>query len=744
MSLHLEFKKYDIVVIGGGLAGVCAAISAARHGAKTALIEARPVLGGNSSSLIRVNPGGAASFNPWARETGIIEEILAEHQRRTHVPLRNGLISSQWDLVLYEWVKKENNLDLYLNTYIFEVSRKDARIKSVRGVQIGSEKIIEFHGKIFIDCTGDATVGYLAGAEYKMGRESRKEFNENPIHAPEEADNKTQGSSLLFKSVDVKRRVKYEPPPWAIKYTSEHSLYKRHHPPQVFIEGSKVYAGYWWIEIGAPYNTISDNEKIRDELLRHLLGVWDHIKNYGDHGAETIVLEWVGFIPGKRESRRLIGDYILTEHDLRNQTFFPDRVAYGGWMIDVHTMGGILAKDKPPEPLAGNEDLSDIIVVEPYSIPLRSLYSHNIDNLMMAGRDISATHVAMGSTRLMLTGAVMGQAVGTAAALCVKYNLTPRELVSRKIKELQQLLVKDDAFIIGVSNEDPKDLARNTCVKASSHLPLTLEPNGSMIELSYDIMQVFPVSSDRINNLYLHVRTEVNTTIKVILSPIDSIWSLNTPKEAIKKVEVTLEKGFEGWVKIPLNAAVKPKKLYRIEIPATRGVFLSLANALPGVCLGWKKPYWNRYRSRKDSLALRIDPTSYPFKPENIVNGCARPYQWTNIWISSEGFPQTVLLDLGEIKEFNTIYLTFDTNLNVEYTRLPPFYVFPECVKSYTIEVSRDREEFEKILDVMGNYQRRRVHRFGNKMARYVKVTIHESNGDQHARIYEIRIYKEE
>ncbi|HDH07156.1 MAG TPA: FAD-dependent oxidoreductase [Thermoproteales archaeon] len=743
MSLPLESKKYDVVVIGGGLAGICAAIAAARHGVKTALIEARPVLGGNSSSLIRVNPGGAAAFNPWARETGIIEEMLIEHQKRTHLPLRNGLITSQWDLVLYEWVKKEENLDLYLNTYIFEVYKEGNRIKSVKGVQIGSEKLFEFFGKIFIDCTGDATVGYLAGAEYRIGRESQYEFNENPVHAPEKADNKTQGSSILFKSVDVGKPVKYEPPPWAIKYPDEQSLYKRHHPPRILPDGSKIYSGYWWIEIGAPYNTISDNEEIRDELLKHVLGVWDHIKNYGEHEAETLALEWVGFIPGKRESRRLIGDYILTEHDLKNQTLFPDRVAYGGWMIDVHTMGGILAKDKPPEPLAGDEDLSDIVVVEPYSIPLRSLYSRNIENLMMAGRDISATHVAMGSTRLMLTGAVMGQAVGTAAALCVKYKITPRELALKKIKELQQILLKDDAFIIGVVNEDPGDMARNARVEASSHLPLILEPNGREIELVHDIVQVFPISDDKISDLKLHARTERSVKIKMKLSPIDSIWSLNKPKEPIKIVELSLEKGLNGWINIPFNVTVEPKRLYRIEIPATPGVFLSLAKPLPGVCLGWKKPYWRRYRSRKDSLALRLKPISYPFTPDNIVNGYARPYNWTNIWISNEGFPQTVLLDLGRVRKFNTIYLTFDTNLNVEYNSLPPFYVFPECVKNYTVEISSNGSEFETVVEVKGNYQRRRIHRFQRKEARYVRITVHESNGDPFARIYEVRVYDE-
>lgn len=745
MPLQLIEKRYDIIVIGGGLAGLCAAIAAARHGCKTALIEARPVLGGNSSSLIRVNPTGACTFNSWARETGIIEEIVTEYVKRSHLPIRNGLMTSLWDLVLYEMARAERNLDLYLDTVAFDVEMASPnRIASVKCIQIGSELMYRLTAQYFIDCTGDATIGALAGAEYRMGREARSEFNETPIIAPETPDRQTQGSTLMFKSVDTGRPIPYEPPPWAERYPDEASLYIRHHAAVRLPDGSKVYAGYWWIEIGAPYDTIHQNSEIRDELLRHLLGVWDHIKNRGEHEAENMALEWIGFVPGKRESRRLVGDYILTEHDLKSQKLFEDRVAYGGWFIDVHTMGGILAKDRPPEHLAGNADLSDELVVEVYSIPFRCLYSKNISNLLMAGRNISVTHVALGSTRVMMTCAVIGQAVGTAAALCKKHGITPRELYEKHVHELQQVLVRDDCFIPEVPNRDAGDLARRAEAKATSHAELTLEPVGEEA-LYVDRCIVFPVSESRVEDVYLwmhsYVDREIDLTIEFL--PVSSIWSLNEkPLGDPIKSSATIPPLHEGWVRFRLSADVEPRRLYRINVPATTGLCWGRARSQPGVVAGWKKTYWRRWRHAHFAHALKLMPPSYPYTPDNAVNGYARPYKWTNIWISDprRGLPQSLILDFGEEVTFSTIYLTFDTNLNLETTRIPPLYVFPECVRDYEIKLLDG--EPRTLISIRGNYRRRRIHRFKPVTARKLCIEVQATNGDPCARIYEVRVYE--
>ncbi|MBM4049647.1 MAG: FAD-dependent oxidoreductase, partial [Planctomycetes bacterium] len=270
-------EHFDVLVAGGGVAGVCAAIAAARHGCKVALVQDRPVLGGNSSSEIRVPPGGAATPQPWARETGIVEELQLEDRARNHDPIWEGTMNSNWDLVLYEWVRREPNLKLFLNTSVRDaVMASPGKLAAALCAQTGSERTFMLHASVFVDCTGDGTLGAAAGAEFRHGREARSEFGESL--APEQADSKTQGSSIFFRARDVGRPVPFTPPPWAEDYPTEESLHKRSHgmfrrreysgsasmasaDDQTRYKGE--YAGYWWIEVGVPYNTISDNHAIR-------------------------------------------------------------------------------------------------------------------------------------------------------------------------------------------------------------------------------------------------------------------------------------------------------------------------------------------------------------------------------------------------------------------------------------------------------------------------------------------------
>ncbi len=441
----------DVVVVGGGMAGVCAAIAAARNGASVVLIQDRPVLGGNSSSEIRMHIVGADCSgrrnDTDSRETGILEELRLEDAVRN--PQRSF---NMWDLLLYEWVKREHNITLMLNTSCIGVQMsEETRIGAVIALRNSTEDLFTVRGKVFIDCSGDGRLGVEAGAEFRKGREGRDEFGESL--APPKSDHKTLGSSILFITRKHDRPMPFKPPDWIRKFPRCEDLPHRPHSSWEY--------GYWWVEWGGELDTIKDNERIRDELLAIALGVWDHIKNSGLHPeSENWALEWLGFLPGKRENRRFIGDYILTQHDLERGEIFEDGVAYGGWAIDLH----------PPEGIDTKEPPNIAVKVPLYNIPFRCLYSRNIGNLLFAGRNISATHVAFGSTRVMGTCSVMGQAVGTAAALCVHYNCTPRELGKEAIKELQQLLFKQDAYIIGVTNSDPYDIARTAEVKASSEV----------------------------------------------------------------------------------------------------------------------------------------------------------------------------------------------------------------------------------------------------------------------------------
>lgn len=444
MKRNIENKEYDVVVIGGGLSGICAAIAAARHGAKTALVQDRPVLGGNASSEIKMHICGADihATKPNTRETGIIEELLLTNR------IRNPQQSfSVQDYVFEEIVRAEPNLDLYLNTRMRDVQMKDNVIVSIEAEQMTTEKLYCFCARYFADTTGDGFLGYCAGAEFMYGRESRYEFNEKD--APETHDNKLMGNSLMFTAKDMGYPVPFEKPDWAYSY-SEEDLKRRDH--------SEITSGYWWIEASSS-EIIEKGDDIRQELVKMLFGIWDHIKNGPGHNAENYALDWIGALPGKRESRRLKGDYVLTENDLVDGKGFYDAVAYGGWNMDMHENGNMGFLDSEPTTYFSTKYI--------YSIPYRCLYSVNIDNLFFGGRAISVSHMAFGSTRVMATCAVVGQAVGTAAALCNEKGISPREL-TKHIEELQKTLALDDCYIPNYKLLLPNDLARTAVLSASS------------------------------------------------------------------------------------------------------------------------------------------------------------------------------------------------------------------------------------------------------------------------------------
>lgn len=463
--------EYDVVVIGGGMSGICAALAAARHGARTALVHDRHVLGGNASSEIRMHICGASEnlAKPDLEESGILHEIMLDNKSRN-----DYYNFSIWDMVLFSTVKRQKNLTVYLSTAMESCEMGEgSTIRSIDAYQLTTETHWKISGKVFIDCTGNATLGYYAEAEFRTGSEGRDEFGEPD--APGQPNKERMGNTLLFKAVDRGHPVAFKKPDFARTFTEEELKYRTHsavHGAQIKGEEDKAYVrmtsfstssvdyGYWWIELpGETDDIIDEYEQIRDELVSCIYGIWDHLKNGGDHGAENYDLEWVGMLPGSREGRRLIGDYILNENDILSNRQFEDAVAYGGWPMDIHTAKGLYDFDELPSRVISFDGA--------YTIPYRSYYSKNISNLMMAGRDISASKMAMGSTRVMGTCAIGGQAAGTAAALCIKYDCNPRG-VGEHITELQQLLLKDDAYIPGIRNEDPADLARGAKVTATS------------------------------------------------------------------------------------------------------------------------------------------------------------------------------------------------------------------------------------------------------------------------------------
>lgn len=422
--LHSLQHEFDVCVIGGGMAGMCAAIAAARHGAKTALVHDRPVFGGNASSEVRMWICGAHGAHN--KETGILEEIQLENQYRN--PTGNFSI---WDSVLYGKIFFQPNLTPFLNCSCTDAEMDGNRIVAIKAWQSPSQTWHKIHAKQFIDCSGDSILAAVTGAEFRVGREARAEFDEDI--EPAQADRKTMGNSLLIQIRETDTPQPFIPPPWAYKFTSPNDLPHRIHG----VSGHN----FWWIEVGGLQDTIADAETIRDELHRITYGVVDYIKNVAPERAkaENWAVEWIGSVPGKRENRRFIGDHTLTQNDIRAGGEFADQVAYGGWSMDDHHPAGIYYPGQPtifhPAP-------------SPYGIPYRSLYSRNIPNLLFAGRNISVTHAALSSTRVMGTCAILGQAVGTAAALCIKHRCSPRNVA---IAELQQTLMDDDCWLPGLT-----------------------------------------------------------------------------------------------------------------------------------------------------------------------------------------------------------------------------------------------------------------------------------------------------
>ncbi len=455
-SHHLEC---DVLVAGGGPAGVACAIAAARCGAKVVLCQDRSVLGGNASSEVRMHVVGAdrsgkrgTALQTEAREGGIIEEIRIETAVRN--PQRSA---SMLDLILYEMCVAEPNLELMLNTTVTGVEMGDEVITHVFAVRQSTEDQFRIAAKVFCDCTGDGRLGAEAHAPFREGREGSDEYKESL--AQSDRDDKRLGSTLLLQARRHDKPMPFVSPPWVRKFT-EDDLRLRPHGGSGVDSGFEY--GYWWVELGGDLDTIKDNETIRDELLAALLGVWDHIKNSVEHDAANWALDWFGFLPGKRESRRFVGQHVLRQSDMEDSRTFDDAIAFGGWPIDIHPPGGIDSPDLPPATPTGLEYL--------YAIPLRSCVAQTPRNLMFAGRNISATHVAFASTRVMATCAVVGQGVGTAAAYAVANGINPSELSENKhaIQAIQQRLLRDDSYLVGVSNEDRADIAPLAQISASS------------------------------------------------------------------------------------------------------------------------------------------------------------------------------------------------------------------------------------------------------------------------------------
>ena len=411
--------EYDLVVVGAGIAGMSAAVSAARLGCKVALINDRPVIGGNNSSEIRVHLGGRIEVGPYKELGGLQKEFGPENGGNAQ-PAENYEDRKKMD-----WISREKNITLFLNYRAFAVEKENDKIVSVTAKHIENSHELKFKAPLFADCTGDGTIGFLAGADYRMGREGRDEFGESI--APEQADKMTMGASVQWYSIDNGKPCSFPEFNYGVTFDEESC--------------ENVTMGEWTWETGMNYDQIYDFERIRDYGMLVVYSNWSFLKNHlkENEAYKNRKLGWVAYIAGKRESRRLMGDYILKEDDLTKNVFHEDASFTTTWSIDLHWPDPENSKHFP-----GNEfkAVTKHILIYPYAAPYRCLYSRNINNLFMAGRNISVTHVALGTTRVMRTTGMMGEVVGMAASLCKKHATTPRGVYQSYLNELKQLMEK--------------------------------------------------------------------------------------------------------------------------------------------------------------------------------------------------------------------------------------------------------------------------------------------------------------
>lgn len=729
----------DLVVVGGGMAGVCGAITAARAGCRVVLVQDRPVLGGNASSEVRLWILGATSHmgnnNRWAREGGVVDELLVENAYRN--PEGNPVIL---DALLLDKVTAEPNITLLLNTAVYEVHKDDAEtIRSVRAFCSQNSTAYVVSAPLFCDASGDGVVGFLAGAAYRVGCESREEFGE-PL-APLAPCCESLGHSLFFYTKDAGRPVPFVRRDFALDDIRRIPRYRRFNTRE---HGCQL----WWIEYGGRLDTVHETETIKWELWRIVYGVWDHIKNSGKFPeAETMTLEWVGLIAGKRESRRFESDYMLVQQDIVEQRTHADAVSFGGWAIDLHPVDGVYS---------AGPGCTQWHAKGVYSIPYRCLYSRNIKNLFLAGRLISASHVAFGSTRVMATCAHNAQAVGMAAAICRQEKLRPADLAEpERMHRLQQALLRVGQFIPGVALDDPGDLTRSATISASSRFRLDHLPvDGPRLPLADSWAMLVPVPAGPMPRVTFSVDVAQPTMLQVELRTSARVGNY-TPDVTLAMRTVRLLAGENQEVTVDFDYRIgKPRYVFicLLKNPhvtvhtSTQRITGILAVAQqcnravathstqeppPEIGIDRFEFWWPKRRPAGHNLAIGLDPPLDVFGPEGLANGIDRPTTQPNAWVADIADPApTLTLRWPQPQTIGRVELSFDTDFDHPMESVlmgHPERTMPFCVAQYRLLDASGRI----LAECSDNHQTRRVIRLDPPVQSdtlHVELTAPSSN----------------
>lgn len=746
--MKTEYLTFDFVVIGGGLSGICAAVTAARRGVRTALIQDRPVLGGNASKEIRVPPVGATGSNYlYSRETGLVEEL-----QLTNLFENPSASYERWDLILRTLVEDQKHLDCFLDTVVQEaaVDKSTGNLVSVTGYTMGSELYRQFTASLFADCTGDGTVAVTAGAEFRMGKDAKADFGE-PM-APERAEPGGMGMSIQMHATDVCRQVAFHKPSWVDLDLVAEDFGPFRNASADFLRDS---GGFWWLEWGGDLDTVHETQRAKGQIQKIVYAVWDFLKNKSDIKDEiaTFELDWVGAIPGKRESRRIVGDFTLTQTDIDGSRHFDDAIAYGGWGFDDH----------PGEGFFTQRASYHVAHAEPYNIPLRSLCCRAVPNLLLAGRNISVSHIALSSTRVMMTCAQLGEAIGMTASLCLEESIAPKiASCGASVRSVQIALQRSDHHIHGLQYEDPHNIAPKARVTASSALESpAFEEGTGILPLDGPRLWQFPVVTKSLEAV--SVLADVRRDSALLYRLYSGVETGNTmPGELIMENEIHLNSCETEWIDLPIAATIERPGWTYLELASNDAVDIYYGDHPPVGVAGFTVRRHDPIRPNPHSswgpllrndlvrkaYCVRIVPDQPVYGPEQVINPWSRPWSVPHLWISRQTdfeMPEWLRLDWDEPQTVARIDLLFDSSLDFTFFQGWRGYdrnSIPSLVKQYRIYCATGDSGWELFVDVKDNYLRHRVHDLPDVRASSMKIEIVSTRGCPRVHIYSVRVYR--
>ncbi len=667
----------DVCVVGGGVAGVCAAIASARDGAKTILINSSPVLGGNSSSEIRVwTRGSSGGGNVYSEEMGILGEL-----KLRNLFINKNLSPLFWDEILLEAVINEENISLLLNTLVVSSVFSDNCVKSISAFSTRGEINYFIESKVFIDASGDGIVASSTNIDFVIGKESKDIYNE--VLAPVNSSSITQGSSILFFTEVRDNPIEFIAPSFA--YPIE-KIEKLINCDGRIVNEKTNGLDFWWVEYGGDTNMFESYNDVSFELKRLAYGIFNYIKNSGKYDAANLDLIWVGNLPGKRESRRFITDSVLSYNDIKDKRVFDDVAFYGGWFLDFHPEGGIYS----------SEDSCTQIPVGIYPIPLSSLYSSKVDNLLLCGRIIGTSHSSFASTRIMDTCALSGQVAGTAAAYLVNNNKVTSDL------KCDYPIIQEKLEDIILINKVKDDYNREFSCSSIDSIKEVPGIEDGFISAECDIF--LSVDSKAINSCSIVIDSSEDTMIEV-----RKRCDILPHRFDIGYSDVSIININKGRNIISLDSFSSDSPCFiTLAFSANSNIrFPLLSENLPGFLIGHigTPYYFNPYIILNDFSYASID---------NLAHTYNRPYNGYNAWVSDK---KNCELSLKAKKVFNHLSIYLDPSLQRELVSSRQlkvnkshmiddiFGVAPSLVKDFDIIPYLGDKELETV-EIRNNYQR--------------------------------------